>query len=245
MSPSELLKAAAEQTGKHPATLETMLRHARWDAAKLAQEFKLEGWLARLEEVLIAAYVERSVRRIGPPGAAELGDDRCQELISPKLRKALVAYQGRSALILGRTGIGKTLTARLMARKLGRRLARESILKEKHHLEYPDSYPATSVSISWHAATDLALTVARHPLGKGAPDEVREARASGLLVLDDITWPQRDDTTLEVLGARYDAGKPTIVTAGCSRTELVARFGDAVVRRLLECRGVKGLLVEE
>jgi hypothetical protein len=217
VTPDELLKAAADQCGRHPSTLQTQLRWARWSAPKLAEEFACEGWYARLEEVLISAYVENSVARIGPPGAADLSDERCLELISPKLRKALAAYQGRSVVMLGKTGIGKTLTARLMARKVGRRLAREAILKSRHHLENPDQYRGTVVSIAWHAATDLALTVARHPLGRGAPEEVKEARTRSLLVLDDVTWPQRDDTTLEVLGARYDTGKPTIVTAGCSR----------------------------
>ena len=245
MTPDELFAAAVAQTGLHPTSLHNMLRYAKWGHARLADELAREGWFARLQEFLIAAFVERSVQRIGPPGAAELSDDRCHELISPKLKKALAAYQGRSVVMLGKTGVGKTLTMRLMARKVARRLARESILKSRHQLENPFEYTGARVSIAWHAAIDLDLIVARYPMGKGAPDEVKDARSSELLALDDLTWAQRDTTTLEVLGARHNAGKPTIVTAGCTRTELVARFGDAVVRRLLECRGERSLLVEE
>ena len=245
MTSAELLATAAELAGRHQSALNAMLHFAHWGPTRLREEIQREGWFARLEEVLIAVYVGRSVHRIGPPGAADLSDERCLELVSPKLKMALAAYEGGSVVMLGKTGLGKSLTARLMARKVARRLARESIVNARHRLENPAEYPSASVSVAWYSATDLALTVARHPLGRGAPDEVKDARSSALLVLDDLTWPQRDDTTLEVLGARYDAGKPTIVTAGCTRTELITRFGDAVVRRLLECKGQKALLVEE
>ena len=243
MTTAALLSAAADKAGVHISTLEPMLCRARWSPTILAAELEREGWFARLEETLIAAYVERSVRAIGPIGAVELTDERCRELISPKLERAVQIYDGGPALCLGKTGIGKSLASRLMARKVGRRLARESIVENKDRLT--DIYAAANLNIVWASATDLALAVARHPLGRGMPEEMAGASKSALLVLDDLTWPQRDDATLEVLAARYDAGKPTIATAGCTGKELVTRFGDAVVRRLMECRGVKGLLVEE
>ena len=245
MTPAELLPAAAEQKGMHHGILEKMLRNAGWHPEILASEFQLEGWFERLQGVLMTRYADGSVSDIGPSGARELTDAQCLELITPKLRNAVGAYEGGPALMLGRTGAGKTLAARLMARKVGRRWAGESIAKQKHRLEHSDIYTVERLGIAWYSATELALAVARHPLGKGAPEEVDKARDGSLLVLDDLTWPQRDDTTLEVLGHRYDNGKPTIATAGCSRADLIARFGDAVVRRLLECRGKKGMLVEE
>lgn len=247
MSPRELLIAAAAAANKHEDTLRLMLGHADWHPERLAAEFALEGWQGRLQEALVTKYADYKVGGIGPRSVASLTDAECRKLISPKMARAVDDYDGGPALLLGKTGIGKTIAARLMARKVGRAWATNSIQKHMHKLESLDVYCRADEhpGIAWLAASDLALAVMRHPLGQSAPAEMKEARGASLLVLDDLTWAQRDDATLEALGYRYHAGLPTIATAGCTRTELVARFGGAVVRRMLECGGKKSLVAEE
>ena len=53
----------------------------------------------------------------------------------------------------------------------------------------------------------------------------------------------RDRTVSEVLVYRYDHGLQTIVTSGLTFAQLVERYGEAMVRRPLECAGKDGKII--
>src|SRR5690606_18147983 len=103
----------------------------------------------------------------------------------------------------------------------------------------------TRFADGWISAANLAVALREHKLGEAEAPDIRLAKSEPLVCIDDVTWPSaRDDITLDVLAARYDAGLPTIVTAGCTKQQLLQRFGDAALRRMLELRGKKGFFVD-
>jgi len=79
--------------------------------------------------------------------------------------------------------------------------------------------------------------------GKGSEQEVIDSLvAVDLLVIDDIgAGRNTDDERLlvaEVIGERYDAKRPTIITSNLNREELTETLGDRTVSRLRECGDV-------
>lgn len=139
------------------------------------------------------------------------------------LRRASAA--GTGILLTGAPGAGKTaLACALFGMHLRDIVARD---------------PGREVVEAAGAArfvTDAQLSraVASHPLGRGdAPLYVEAVRAS-VLVLDELGYdlaslrrPARD-----VLFARYDAGKPTIITTGHRQIDVEAHWGGGAGRRM-------------
>ncbi len=158
-------------------------------------------------------------------------------------------------IIIGPTELGKSITAcellrerrrRQRAREIaGRTHPRELELKSYERHRYTLSCNGRNFFGGWITAANLVVALREHKLGDREADDLRLAKSEPLVCIDDLTWPSaRDDVTLDVLAARYDAGLPTIVTAGCTKAQLLQRFGDAAVRRMLELRGKKGILVD-
>jgi DNA replication protein DnaC len=226
--------------------LRDLLTCAGWDAARQAKEFASADWLDRVTREIIDREVARRIKPIGPVGARELSTKELFAKIgAPALRTAASAYAGSQALLLGKTGVGKTVAAILMARKAAgaRELER---LRGVHPERLPEQCGRRGderASVAWVSCSELPRLVASQPFGR-EPELVELAKKAPLAVLDDLTWGANDKALLEIVAARYDHGLPTISTAGVTRAELVTRFGDAVVRRLLEHRGIKGIVVE-
>jgi hypothetical protein len=68
-----------------------------------------------------------------------------------------------------------------------------------------------------------------------------------VLVLDDMAREARLDTTIrDVLDVRYDRGLPSAVTSGDTIAQLVERYGEDVVRRILdvEVGGQRGIFLD-
>lgn len=133
-------------------------------------------------------------------------------------------YDGTTGLLLiGKTGAGKTVGAVHTAFSLWERCFRERV-----------AVPF----ILFVKATDLAAARRCHALGEGEPELVLEATEAPLLLLDDLGQDdKRDNTVFEVLDARYDAQRPTVVTSGFPVEEISARYGQALVRRIVETNG--------
>jgi hypothetical protein len=100
----------------------------------------------------------------------------------------------------------------------------------------------------WVRAYDLPNARLEHSFGEGEADLVRAASTAELLFLDDLGWESRragaDDVVMEVLGARYDAGRITVATTGMPTKQLVDRYGEAVVRRIVESGGMPGKVLD-
>jgi DNA replication protein DnaC len=124
---------------------------------------------------------------------------------------------GRSLMMLGETGTGKTFTAYGALRALG----------------------ASGVTLSWKfvAAADLyARMRPRH--GVDSESVFEEYATTPLLVVDDIGAAKGSEWVEEVnyrlVNHRYDRMLPTIITSNLGVTELRGRLGDRVASRLNE-----------
>ena len=239
------LAERAAEVGLHRDTLVEYLRCAQWKPERFHVEVKQPGWWERLRRDAFEAEIDSRVAQVGPPGFRALTDEQISPKLTPRLRKWVEAYDGRSAVVLGPTGIGKSLAAYLVLRRVKRAAARKALNEQSWRPGPVDNRPASE---RWHdgwiSAQGLVVSQRCHPLGEDEAPEVWRAKTRRVVVIDDITWPPRDDLTREVLGARYDAGLPVIVTAGMPKAELFARFGDALSRRCLDARGERGVIVD-
>jgi DNA replication protein DnaC len=101
-------------------------------------------------------------------------------------------------------------------------------------------------AIKWVRAIDLGVAMSRHPLGEGEPEILADAKESRFVTLDDLGWESQRgiEVVLEVIAHRYDTGLHTALTSGLTWDALVARYGEAVIRRPLEAGGAKGRLID-
>jgi DNA replication protein DnaC len=183
------------------------------------------------------AQRERHAMSVGPRGFQGITDAVAWEKMNPRIRASVLEHQPTEGfLLLGPTGAGKSLGAMMALR----RAVRSRKLRELS----PGFIVYQPVKVFWASAIDLAHADRRHRLGDGAPDVVHEAISAELCVLDDLLWGAKDDSLLEVISGRYNANKPTIATAGSRYEEVQNRLGDAAVRRLLECSGSKGIILD-
>jgi len=245
--PRTPLEHAAVAIGFHPRGLDELMRLGGWDAQRQAAEFDREGWPERLRADCVNREVVARLKPIGPEGARALSAQECLAKIGcVKLRQAAANYVAGAAVLLGKTGVGKTLASLLMARRGAAAIERsrfEGTKLDRLETACSRNNRPQLPSVAWVSCAELPRLVSSQPFGR-EPELLKQAKDAPLVVLDDLLWGDNDKALLEILAHRYDHGLPSIATAGATRAELVTRFGDAVVRRLLECRGVKGLVVE-
>jgi DNA replication protein DnaC len=162
-------------------------------------------------------------------------------LRSKELTAFAGAYHPRqgSVLLAGKTGAGKTSGVVAMLHRV-----REAEIAKllKGPIDSPPSPLLRALrGLLW---TDgFALTKARreNPLGRGEAELVEQAMSRRLLVLDELGFEAAHDTVIaEVMNARYVAGLPVIITTGLTRAQFSDRYGDAVLRRIIE----RGTLLE-
>jgi len=133
-------------------------------------------------------------------------------------------WERGSLIMLGPTGCGKSTAAGLIVRRL---------LDEACRAGGWDWQRACSTW--WYSATALELARRHHPIGRGEAPEVTRACTGKLLVLDDLGWSPNDvQVVAYVLHERMERQLSTIVTSSLTKADLTARYGDAVIRRLLE-----------
>jgi DNA replication protein DnaC len=143
-------------------------------------------------------------------------------VVAPEIREAIAGWnqRRRNLLLLGPTGRGKTTAIA----HLWLEMWTDGFSRARRPLD-----------ALWAKATELANARRGHPLGEGDPHIVTEAKRVGLLLLDDLGSEVRVDATIwEILDARYDGGALTVVTSGLPLAELVTRYSEAVVRRVVE-----------
>jgi DNA replication protein DnaC len=203
-----------------------------WAAIRKAREERsramFETWLRERDERIEAGLMDDSSPFSGVLDAVVLG------AISAKpLRRWATTYDAQAgSLLLGATGVGKTAAA-VFAR---RRLVRARCAAELGHV-----YQAPLLR-----AADIGAILREHPLGRGMPGPLRDAETADLLILDDLGWEQDRDraAVADLIAARYDSRRPTVATSGLGQAALARRYGDAVVRRIIECEGRRGAIVE-
>lgn len=122
-----------------------------------------------------------------------------------------------SLLVLGTTGSGKSASVARALRRLVRAAASES-----------DSV----LGVMWTSAADLAHARRRHRIGSGEAPLIEAAIEAPILVVDELGVEPASEAIFELYDARYRRAVPTLTTSGMSREQLVARYGDGLVRRM-------------
>ena len=132
------------------------------------------------------------------------------------------------ALLVGASGKGKTTACALLVRRL---------LRDWVQVGTPQAYKA--LRASWWRSRALARELQFSPLGKPSPG-FEAALKAPLLVLDDLGWEPDPAFVGDLLCERIDNGRPTIATSGQTVEALELRYGQPVIRRLIQ----RGQLLE-
>ena len=148
-----------------------------------------------------------------------------QELIATALddqaeRGAPVAsvFQGRSLLLLGPTGTGKTHQAYGAIRELA----------------------ITGVAARWITTTTADLYAALRPRhGIDSEAEFRRYRGARILLIDDLGADRKpteftEEVNFRLINHRYEHHLPTLITSNLLPKEISDRLGDRVTSRLIE-----------
>jgi hypothetical protein len=154
----------------------------------------------------------------------------------PKARAILDAamawdWGSPSLLICAPTDWAKSAAAALVAIRL---MARG---RESEHERWR--------GIHWQGVPELMGAARQWPLGAGECPEVRRVSRCKLAILDDLGNEHDHGSTLfEVTQARYQRELPNIVTTGLSPRQLVDRYGECILRRLVQRHGQMGTIID-
>lgn len=191
--------------------------HARWSAEDEAE-------------------IER-VFRAGLSEAAKLTSEQRIGLLRHEMlrRFATNCDIGVSVVVLGPTGCGKSMAAHEHAARLLR----------KHVTRHPvlqSLYPSVRI----FKATALGGQVAYGQVVHDPGELVDTACKVDLAIIDDLGW--ESDIGVQAIRAvlewRYDHGMPTCITSGRTIDQLSERYSDGVVRRMRECQGRRGYVLD-
>jgi DNA replication protein DnaC len=139
-----------------------------------------------------------------------------------------------SALWLGQTGVGKTLSMLALANRVLDVSAKEGVSPADR---------AFAVGLAYVTADGLIRARKGHGLGHGEPDEIRTARSASLLLLDELgsEGTDHDATLFALVDQRYAAGRPTIIASGMTEAAFRSKYGDALARRVTDCGEIVSL----
>lgn len=141
-----------------------------------------------------------------------------------------------NGLVCGPTGAGKTVSCAALIHRI---------------LDRARDHGATTTDfdfarrIRFVDASDLARARRESKLGE-EPELLIEAGRASLLVIDEMGFEpwhsERDRALFDVLNERYSHGGYTIVTTGRTAQEFKARYGAAMVRRIVD--GDRGFVLD-
>ena len=236
-----------------------------WKVARdPSKMFETPNWPERVEQYLFRAFeVHREKVRLRTRSSFSpiysIVDLSLEEILNIVKSKNLVdwinGYDGHSgALIFGGTATGKTISVygaclSVVARMKIPPLEELSGVEPSGHVYelVPSEWPnPLSSDIFVTSGRSLGHVIDSHKLGSSEPEEISDAKRSKLLLIDDVGWerPHQSHVISDVLASRYDFGKATVITTGMTLGELRDRYGDAVIRRMVEAGGKKGAIVE-
>lgn len=133
------------------------------------------------------------------------------ERLDPRLSRWASDWNGASGgLLVGKTGTGKTLAAARAAERIRR--------------------GNTDTWVRWIRADELSRILN----DRNGADQVHELKQSRVLVIDELGYERFPELVLEVIGARHDHDRPTLVTSGLTVEAIAQRYSDATVRRITE-----------
>lgn len=135
--------------------------------------------------------------------------------------------------LLGETGAGKTTAAALLVRRLCAEAARAG----------GEAFSKCQL-VRFQSCRDLSEVHREMRLGDGTPEPIIRCQNARLLVLDDLGATDEKSSLERILNVRYKRGWPTVTTSGLRYRELVTTFGEALVRRMTDCNGQPGRVLQ-
>lgn len=206
-----------------------VLAHAEWLRAWHARCVnKGRGTWSRMSpHTANAANAAKAIVKVAPSlpaWARQQTAETRRSRMAPEITQAVEGYDLRTGLLLiAKTGRGKTVGSVHLLFTAWERTFRQG---------------TPTPTAMFVKATDLGGARRVHSLGEGEPALLVKASEAPLLLLDDLGQDEkRDNSVFEVLDARYDAQLPTVVTSGFPLEELRARYGEALIRRIIETNG--------
>jgi DNA replication protein DnaC len=93
---------------------------------------------------------------------------------------------------------------------------------------------------SWLSATAVDDLIRASKLGVEEPEELHRAKTVPVLVLDDVGTEGKlgVEAIVSIMHRRHDADLATVSTTGLTYTEIAARYGDGIARRLADSNHV-------
>lgn len=172
----------------------------------------------RADQLASQALVSIPQRFRGCAYGSEVLDSRCRsEYVrdSRSIVDSLMHDRCDGVVLVGPKGVGKTSLACAMLRELADKRA---------HVVWRAQYVR---------AIDLGVCRRDAPLGS-RPRVIEDALSASLLLLDDLGQEESVGPLREVIHARHDDCKPTIVTTCWDNDTLQTRYGEGMDRRLFE-----------
>jgi|GEM_PF-1728921 len=259
-------EAWCERHSVDPDEVADVARYLRIDVPTLKRlPIDDPAWLTKLKQTADDLRARRTAwsghwaqQNIGPDPFRRLSGPEILKVLPPQLRQLTLRYRPTlGALIVGPTGTCKSMTACFLMR---RALFEAMQGSERWHSEVDAkhgggeqliddedrrAFASDRYGVLWTTASGLARARRGHRLGDGEPKLVAHAMRAKLLAIDDIGWePAHDTVVTDVMAERYDRGLPTVATSGERPAALSQRYGAALIRRIIETEGRKGLLVD-
>lgn len=203
------------------------LRRARDGASVRVHQMCHDSWL-RNREATEAEFRRRTGRVLEDAPRVpwtDVTDPEFRRRVRPPLLKFAERHNPRQhggAVLLGPSGCGKTLAAFGLVHRLVAEIQKGRIPNDVKWLE----------RAHWTSAHALARARRQYGLGDGEAPEVDRALYASLLVIDELGFEPQTEILFEVVDHRYTRRLPTIVTSGLTQAEFLARYGDALTRRL-------------
>lgn len=168
-------------------------------------------------------------------GWARVGSEEFRSRSAPQLQKVAAEWSPSrgSILLLGPTGVGKTSAAVALAHRLADEAERAALgdavsAESRAHVELVGR-------AHWTTAWEIVRAQREQRLGAGESGLIQDAVHASILFLDEL-GPEpnaQGELLFDIIDRRVTRGRPTIVTSGRTREELVQRYGAALLRRLM------------
>lgn len=155
-----------------------------------------------------------------------------RERVDPRIVDAVQQWEplrDGGLVLVGPTGCGKSTSVFARIRQLARK---ELLFVDS--TDDPFAYRPQYLPRDPRWISESALASARHYSRLGSePEMLRDATGAGLLVIDEVGHAGAEQTMLEIMNARYERRRPTVITSGFSISTLASRLGAACVRRMV------------
>jgi hypothetical protein len=223
----------------------------RWWFAQLNGRLRFlerEGWPEQFQAARARHTETRAhnallaVLQHGPVVFGRMSDEERLACVSDETvrRFALEVDGTRDALIVGKTGIGKSAAAVHVLARVVRAAYEAAISDAIAKREALDNPLRIDFGVAWVRALELYVPSNQWGMAPAFVERLEALATVRLLVVDDLGYETCRDAVSHLLHTRYDNQLTTIITSGLTYSDLAARYGGALVRRMVG----RGVLVD-